>query len=141
MEKLILEHFLPYQLNRGASAISRDFRKLYGRDHALTVPEWRVLATLGEFGELLAKDICLHSSMHKTKVSRAVSGLEFRRWLLRTQSVDDKREELLSLTPLGRKTYLNIIPRARAFEKAVVEKLGADAAIFQRALACLKDGL
>jgi DNA-binding MarR family transcriptional regulator len=50
MKKLVLENFLPYRLNCLASAVSRDFKAVYGRHYDLTVPEWRVLATLGQFG-------------------------------------------------------------------------------------------
>jgi DNA-binding MarR family transcriptional regulator len=72
-----------------------------GRHYDLTVPEWRVLATLGEFQELGATAIGSHSCMHKTKVSRAVRALEGRRWLKRREVPQDRREELLSLTRLG----------------------------------------
>jgi DNA-binding MarR family transcriptional regulator len=124
MRKLLLENFLPYRLNRAAARVSRDFRRVYGPHHDLTVPEWRVLATLGEFEEMSAKAIGAHSSMHKTKVSRAVSALEARRWLTRRQNPDDRREDFLSLTPLGRQTYSAIVPRALAFEKALLKQLG-----------------
>jgi DNA-binding MarR family transcriptional regulator len=127
MQKLLLERFLPYRLNRAAAQVSRDFRRVYGPNHDLTVPEWRVLATLGEFEEMTAKSIGTHSSMHKTKVSRAVSALETRRWLTRRQNPDDRREDFLSLTPLGRQTYSAIVPRALAFEKALLKRLGPHA--------------
>jgi DNA-binding MarR family transcriptional regulator len=124
MKKLVLENFLPYRLNRLASAVSRDFRAVYGRHFDLTVPEWRVLATLGQFGEMGAKAIGAHSYMHKTKVSRAVRALEKRRWLRRREAPQDRREEILSLTPLGEDAYAEIIPRAIAFEKALLAGLG-----------------
>lgn len=127
MTKLTLEKFLPYRLNRIGAAVSRDFRGVYGPEHDLTVPEWRVLATLGEFEEMGAKAIGAHSSMHKTKVSRAVRALEERRWLRRRESAEDRREEILSLTPLGRRIYADIIPRALAFEAALLAALGPEA--------------
>lgn len=127
MTKLTLEKFLPYRLNRIGAAVSRDFRAVYGPEHDLTVPEWRVLATLGEFEEMGAKAIGAHSSMHKTKVSRAVRALEERRWLRRRESAEDRREEILSLTPLGRRIYADIIPRALAFEAALLAALGPEA--------------
>ncbi len=139
MQKLVLENFLPYRLNRAAAALSRDFRKVYGPHHDLTVPEWRVLATLGEFERMTAKEIGTHSSMHKTKVSRAVHALESRRWLSRSRNPADRREEILSLTPLGLDTYADIVPRAIAFEKAVLAKLGPHAAVVLAALARLED--
>jgi DNA-binding MarR family transcriptional regulator len=134
MKKLVLESFLPYRLNRLASAVSRDFRAVYGRHFDLTVPEWRVLATLGQFGEMGAKAIGAHSYMHKTKVSRAVRALEKRRWLRRREAPQDRREEILSLTPLGEDAYAEIIPRAIAFEKALLAGLGPEAKALLAAL-------
>jgi DNA-binding MarR family transcriptional regulator len=139
MAKLELENFLPYRLNRIAAAVSQEFRSAYGRHHDLTIPEWRVLATLGQFEEIGAKAIGLHSSMHKTKVSRAVRALEERRWLQRRESEADRREEVLALTALGRKAYLEIIPRAAAFEKRILTTLGSDAAPLLSALDRLED--
>jgi DNA-binding MarR family transcriptional regulator len=134
MMKLELENFLPYRLNRLSSAISKEFRSVYGRNHDLTIPEWRVLATLGQFEEMSAKEIGLHSSMHKTKVSRAVRALEDRRWLKRRESDQDRREEILALTLLGRSTYSDIVPRAVAFEKSILSALGPEAAALVQAL-------
>jgi DNA-binding MarR family transcriptional regulator len=139
MTKLDLEGFLPYRLNRIGSAISQEFRAVYGPHHDLTIPEWRVLATLGQFDEMGAKAIGRHSSMHKTKVSRAVRALEERRWLRRRESEADRREEVLSLTALGRKTYSDIIPRALAFERRIMSALGSKAAPFISALERLEE--
>ena len=120
---LELERFLPYRLNRAAAAISRGFLAVYGETYDLLVPEWRVLATLGEFQEMTAKAICQHSALHKTKVSRAVVSLEQRRWLKRVVNEKDRREELLSLTESGRKAYEDIVPRALDFENALLKTL------------------
>ncbi len=141
MAKLHLEQFLPYRLNRIAAVVSQEFRAVYGPHHDLTVPEWRVLATLGQFEEMGAKAIGRHSSMHKTKVSRAVSALEERRWLKRRRSVDDRREEILSLTALGRTAYGEIIPRAVAFEAAILEAFGPEASSLFKALDRLEEVL
>ncbi len=127
MAKLQLEQFLPYRLNRIASAVSQDFRSVYGPHHDLTIPEWRVLATLGQFEQMSAKEIGRHSAMHKTKVSRAVRALEERRWLKRRESEEDRREEILTLTALGLKVYRDIIPKAVAFERRILDELGPEA--------------
>ncbi|WP_262297420.1 MarR family winged helix-turn-helix transcriptional regulator [Microvirga sesbaniae] len=127
MAKLQLERFLPYRLNRLASAVSQDFRSIYGPHHDLTIPEWRVLATLGQFEELSAKEIGRHSSMHKTKVSRAVRTLEERRWLKRRGSEQDRREEILTLTADGQRAYRDIVPKAAAFERRILDDLGTQA--------------
>lgn len=130
MAKLQLEAFLPYRLNRIAAAVSQEFRSVYGPHHDLTIPEWRVLATLGQFEEMSAKGIGRHSAMHKTKVSRAVWALEERRWLKRRPSEEDRREEILTLTVLGERAYRQIVPKALAFERRLLEQLGPDAGPF-----------
>ena len=138
MTKLQLEAFLPYRLNRIAAAVSQDFRSVYGPHHDLTIPEWRVLATLGQFEEMGAKAIGQHSAMHKTKVSRAVRALEERRWLRRRPSEEDRREEILTLTPQGERAYRQIVPKALAFEKRLLERLGPDASPLLKALRSLE---
>ena len=134
MAKLQLEAFLPYRLNRIAAVVSQDFRSVYGRHHDLTIPEWRVLATLGQFEAMSAKAIGRHSAMHKTKVSRAVRALEERRWLKRRPSEEDRREEILMLTTLGQKAYREIVPKALAFERRLLDQLGPEAEPLMEAL-------
>jgi DNA-binding MarR family transcriptional regulator len=139
MVKLQLEQFLPYRLNRIAAAVSQDFRSVYGPHHDLTIPEWRVLATLGQFEEMSAKAIGRHSAMHKTKVSRAVRALEERRWLRRQQSEEDRREEILTLTAQGERAYRQIVPKALAFERRLLDQLGPEAGPFLEALLRLEE--
>lgn len=125
MEKraLSLEDFLPYRLNRLAEAISHDFSRTYRGKFGLTRPEWRLLATLGQYGTMTATAIGQHSSMHKTKVSRAVTALERRRWLVRTTSDADRRVEHLALTKIGNEAYLELVPAAREFEDRLLASM------------------
>jgi DNA-binding MarR family transcriptional regulator len=123
-EILDLESFLPYRLNRLADAVSREFSKIYRDRHGLTRPEWRTLATLGQFGAMTATRIGAHSAMHKTKVSRAVSELEKRKWLTRKPDPADRRVEHLALTTAGKKAYGEMVPLAKAYEAGVLRQLG-----------------
>jgi DNA-binding MarR family transcriptional regulator len=122
--QLDLDTFLPYRLHRVAGALSKQARDVYRRKHWLTVPEWRALATIGQFEKITASGIGAHSDMHKTKVSRAVAALEERRWLVRETNAADRREEFLTLTKLGRKAYDEIVPDLVGFENALTERLG-----------------
>jgi DNA-binding MarR family transcriptional regulator len=121
-EILALEAFLPYRLNRLAEAVGREFSKIYRDRFGLTRPEWRTLATLGEFGTMTATAIGEHSSMHKTKVSRAVAELEKRKWVTRTPDAADRRVEHLALTKAGRGAYGELVPLAKAFEQRLLER-------------------
>lgn len=122
-----LEDFLPYRLNRLAEAVSREFASVYGARYGLTRPQWRVLANLGQHGELTARAICNLSNQHKTKVSRAVAALEQRRWLKRHPSPHDRREEFLSLTAAGVKIFDDLAREADAYAAGLEARIGAKA--------------
>src|SRR3546814_18207281 len=112
---LRLETFLPYRLNRAAAMSSRQCSHIYRHEFGLTVPEWRVLATLGHRGTASATGIGRDSAMHKTKVSRAVASLQQRRWVAREADEADRRLEHLSLTPAGRAAFARPAPPMLAF--------------------------
>jgi DNA-binding MarR family transcriptional regulator len=113
---LVLERFLPYRLNVVASLTSQALAQIYAERFGLTIPGWRVTATLGQYGVRTARDIAAHAVMHKSTVSRAVSQLERRGLVLRMPNRDDRREELLELTEAGRGIYHAVAPEALAFE-------------------------
>jgi DNA-binding MarR family transcriptional regulator len=117
---LALEEFLPYRLNRLAEKVSREFSKIYVSRYQLTRPEWRTLATLGQYGTMTAKEIGAHSSMHKTKVSRAVSALEKRKWLQRSADAIDRRVEHLTLTKAGQAIYRELVPLMQEHEARIL---------------------
>jgi len=136
---LELERFLPYRLNRLAEAVSRDFARTYRERLGLTRPEWRLLATLGQFGTMTATAVGVHSAMHKTKVSRAVAALEKRGWLARATDAEDRRIERLTLTARGAATYRDMVPVAKAFEARIDAMLGKqERAALARGLAALE---
>jgi DNA-binding MarR family transcriptional regulator len=123
---LALEDFLPYRLNRLADAISRDFSETYRGQLGITRPEWRLLATLGQYGTMTATRIGRHSAMHKTKVSRAVTALEKRRWVTRATDEADRRVEHLKLTKAGEEVYRGMVPVAKAFEARLLARLSEE---------------
>jgi DNA-binding MarR family transcriptional regulator len=126
MDPIILEQFLPYRLHRIGIASSDRLRAIYGAKLALTVPEWRVFATLAQYGKLTAKAVGIHSGMHKTKISRAVEKLENRRWLVRSENQQDRREEFLTLSRTGQKVYASILPDLKSFETAMLSRIKTD---------------
>lgn len=124
-EPLELESFLPYQLAVLADTVSQSLSRLYADRYALGVPEWRVLANLGQRGTLTATEICSHAQMHKTKVSRAVAALVEKNLVQRERNHADQRAALLQLTDRGRAVYDELVPSARAFSDALVAALSA----------------
>ncbi|ODR88544.1 MarR family winged helix-turn-helix transcriptional regulator [Sinorhizobium alkalisoli] len=119
-----LERFLPYMLNQAAEATSRSFQAVYRNLYGMTRTQWRVMANLGKFGAMTAKDICVISHVEKTKVSRAVSALESEGFLLRTPSEDDRRAEILSLTEKGQTAFRDLGRRANEYDEKLRAELG-----------------
>jgi DNA-binding MarR family transcriptional regulator len=137
---LELEGFLPYQLNVLAEGVSRSLSQLYEQRFGISVPEWRVIATLGQYRRMTAKDIGQHSRMHKTKVSRAVAALIRQGRVCRSPNEDDKREAFLTLTDAGRAVYEELAPQAQAFAGELTEVLSdADRAALERIVARLRE--
>lgn len=123
-----LQDFLPYLLNQAAEATSRGFEGVYKSSYGMTRTQWRVLANLGRFGAMTARDICRVSHIEKTKVSRAVAALEAEAMLARAPSPEDGRAELLSLTPRGQAVFAELGQQALAFDADLRAKLGPEIA-------------
>ena len=122
-----LDRFLPYMLNQAAEAISRGFQERYRVEFDLSRTQWRIIAHLGKFGSLTAKEICQRSHEEKTTVSRAVAALEERGLLVRTADTFDRRSETLNLTAAGKSIFVELGTRATRFDLDLRKKLGKDA--------------
>ncbi len=123
--ELVLSEFLPYRCTRLAERISHSLSRIYTREFDVSIPQWRILATLAEGGELQAREIGARTSMDKVRVSRAVSGLVERGLLQRRRCERDSRSSQLSLTAAGARLYRRIAPRALEWEQRLVAELDA----------------
>ena len=117
---LLLEQFLAYRVVRFADKLSHAVSDIYTDEHALTIAQWRVLATLAEHDGLTAKTIGIRTSMDKVKVSRAINSLEARRLLTRSTHKGDGRVRHLSLTDAGWRLYYKVVPKALVWQKTLV---------------------
>ncbi|WP_424810973.1 MarR family winged helix-turn-helix transcriptional regulator [Roseococcus sp. YIM B11640] len=138
----LLEDFLPYRLSVAANRVSRLFASRYGREFGLTIPEWRVMAVLGRFGPLPAREIAARTAMDKVKVSRAVALLLDRRLVLRRADRADARLQWLDLSAAGARMHAAIVPMARALEDELLAGLdAAEVAVLRRALGVIGERL
>lgn len=125
-DTLRLEAFLPYRLVVLAATVSENLAALYSERYGITIPEWRVLATLGQFGRMTARDVGAHARLHKTTVHRAVVALVGRGFIRREPNRADQREAFLSLKPRGRAVYEDLVPTALAFAGRLTEDLSPE---------------
>ncbi len=123
-----LGSFLPYLLNQAAEAASHGFQEIYRDRYAMSRTQWRVMANLGKFGAMTARDICEISHLEKTKVSRAVAALQREGMLSRTPSEQDRRAEYLALTAKGHAAFADLGQRAVDYDRALRKGLGGRAA-------------
>lgn len=112
-----LTEFLPYVLNLAGEQSSLGFQAVYRRRYGMLRTEWRVLFHLGRYGAMTAKDICDRARIHKTKVSRAVAALEDKQYLTRTELAEDRRHEVLALTPDGQDVFQKLCATAQDYDR------------------------
>ena len=120
---LRLVDFLPYRLSVVGETVSRAFADRYEEEFGLSIPEWRVMAILGEGEPLSTRAVIARSEMDRVKVSRAVIRLVAKALVARTAHPQDQRAQILRLAPKGLALYRRIIPRAHALQGELAEVL------------------
>lgn len=123
--KLVLEEFAPYRIVALSHAVSGWLARAY-RDENITIPEWRVLAVIGEAEKVAARDVVKRTPMDKMTVSRAVASLEHKGFVIRATDEGDRRVSSLRLSVEGRRLFDRIAALALAYEENLLEALTAD---------------
>lgn len=123
---LKLREFLPYRLSVLSNRISQAIAAQYERQFNLTMPEWRVMAIVAESPEISAGEVAGRTAMDKVAVSRAVNRLIAAGRLERHFAADDRRRSVLALSKAGKRVYAKVVPRARNYEAALLDKLSTD---------------
>jgi DNA-binding MarR family transcriptional regulator len=129
-----LESFLPYQLSVTSNAVSSLIATRYRRRFGLKIPEWRVMAVLGDGGRMTQRALTAATVMDKVAVNRAVKVLEERGLVARLPNPEDGRSHLLALTEEGRAIHAEVMPLARATERELLAGLSVEE---EAALRCL----
>lgn len=130
-----LEDFLPYRLSVVSNCVSRLFARHYSERFGISIPEWRVIAVVGQFGTLSPSAVGEYTAMDKVKVSRAAASLVARGLLKQAQDPQDGRGRLLSLTRKGAAVHQGVVPLARDLEAGLADGLSrSEWAALQKAL-------
>jgi DNA-binding MarR family transcriptional regulator len=123
--KLTLSEFLPYQLSITSNAVSDLIARAYRGKFALKIPEWRLMAVLGEQASATQRELVAATAMDKVTVNRASKALEDRGLIGRAPNVADGRSHHLALTETGRELYDQIVPLALSVEEELEQILGS----------------
>ena len=102
-------------LQGAARAIARLARVLERACPELSLPQYRVLATVAE-GDERASRLAERLALARPTITAAVDSLVDKGLISRTEVVGDRRASRLQITPVGKKTL-------RAAEEAMAERL------------------
>ena len=120
---LDLDGFVPYRLSVLTNRVSGAIARHYAERFDLSVPEWRVIAVLGQAPGLSAREVAQRTAMDKVQVSRAVQSLLGARRLTRTAHANDGRIAHLSLSAKGQAIYNEVVPLALSLERQFLSVL------------------
>ena len=143
-QKTPLSEFLPYQLSITSNAVSGRIALEYRQRFGLSVPEWRVMAVLGDSGALTQRELTRLTVMDKVAVNRACKVLEERGLAWRRPNTQDGRSHLLELTAEGVRMHDDIMPLAlemerRLFSNFAPEEIDQFRSLLQRVRGEVKD--
>lgn len=121
-----LSDFLPYLLSVTSNAVSGRIAQEYRTRFGLKVPEWRVMAVLGDAGSMTQRELTAFTLMDKVAVNRACKELEERGLAEREPNDRDGRSHLLELTVEGKRMHSEIMPLALEMERRLFANFSAE---------------
>jgi DNA-binding MarR family transcriptional regulator len=122
-QQLRLDEYLPYRLSVATNTVSKLIASTYEDRFGITIPQWRLIAVLGELGLATQQGIVHRTVMDKVTVGRAAQGLLARRLIRRTPHEADGRSHHLMLTDSGVRLYQEIAPLALQYERKLLAAL------------------
>ena len=120
-----LADFMPYLLSVTSNAVSGRISDEYNARFGLRIPEWRVMAVLGDAGSLTQRQLVGATLMDKVAVNRACKLLEERGLACRSPNQRDGRSHHLELTSAGQAIHAEIMPYALDMEQRLFAVLSS----------------
>ena len=118
-----LADFVPYLMSVTTNAVSDLIAAEYRSTYGLKIPEWRVMAVLGDSGARTQRELVHATRMDKVAVNRACKVLEDRALARRSPNASDGRSHHLELTEAGQEMHSRIIPHALDMEARILAPL------------------
>ena len=123
---LNLEKFLPYRLAILSHSVSHSIATVYNNRFSLSIPEWRVIAIVGQFPGLSAVEVAERTVMDKVAVSRAVTKLIKNGRIDRQFADADRRRSILNLSEKGLELHNEVAPLALQMESDLLADLSEE---------------
>ena len=122
-----VDDYLPALLGQASHLISSEFHEVVRRE-GLSVPEWRVLASLAG-GQPLSTGLLAQISLTKgPTATRLLDRMESRGQVERLAHESDRRVTRVRITAEGQRTVSRLMKLAKEHETRVLEPFGLDRA-------------
>ena len=127
--------FLTYRMHVLNKLSDRGIGERYQAELDISLPEARIIASVGAFGPFSIMELARHANLDKSQASRAAVGLIDRGLVMREASAKDGRVVVISLTEPGRALFRKIMSIARKWNDDLFDCLDeTEKALFGRAL-------
>ena len=137
---LRLDAFIPYLLSVTSNVVSDAIASTYQALFGLTIPEWRLIAVIGEDDGITQQQVGRRTRMDKVTVSRATIALVDRGLVERKPHSSDRRSQSLHLTKAGHDLYDQVAPKAIELEQRIFASFDPrEVAAFSKMLARIQD--
>lgn len=113
-----LEQFLPYLVHRVGSHLAEGFEEGFA-EAGVSLPEWRALSILYEFGPQTMGEIARRTSINASTMTRLVGQMEKRDLVKRERPVGNQRTVFVRILDDGREKVEYLIPRVIDYEKGL----------------------
>ena len=120
-----LEERLSYRCSLISARITRFIAPLWEERYGLTTVMWRVMAVVGRYGPLSAKEVAMHTSTDAFFVSRALEQLVERKYVRRGVDPRDRRRARLDLTAAGKAVHFKVESAINALEAEMLAGMKA----------------
>lgn len=125
VSRVPLEERLSYRCSLISVRITRFLAPMLEGEYGLTVITWRVMAVVGRYAPLSAKEVATHTSTDAFFVFRAIEQLVSRGYVSRAVDPRDRRKSSLQLTAAGVEVHRRVEAVLSAVEADILSDLDA----------------
>ena len=118
-------HYLAYLLARASFAVSSEFHATL-KTWDLTVPEWRVLASLMDIEGLPVGELAAMALMKQPRLTKVIDRMEADGLVERRGTAEDRRRTEIHLTAKGRALVKPVLRAAKAHEAELLKRFSDD---------------
>lgn len=128
-----VDDYLAYLLARASHLISSEFHAVVEAS-GLSLLEWRVMASLSGKDSLSISELADIVLAKQPTVTKLVGRMQEAGWLQRCDAEHDRRQSLVSLTPVGRRKISGLLRQAHRHEARVMADFGPQEATQLKAM-------